>query len=150
MFEANTPISDQCVMFEANTPISDQCVMFEASTPISARHEQLCKCLWTEAAVTGSAIKQQQQQLTAMPLQSGISCATSCACNRMSTSLSIPFIGAASSGCLAQCRLSSHRMLQVESVTDGAQAQLSAVAAGGELPKAEAEALKKRKLIKLE
>jgi hypothetical protein len=41
-------------------------------------------------------------------------------------------------------------MMQVVSVTDGAQAQLSAVAAGGELPKAEAEALKKRKLIKLE
>jgi hypothetical protein len=41
-------------------------------------------------------------------------------------------------------------MVQVESVTDGAQAQLSAVAAGAELPKAEAEALKKRKLIKLE
>lgn len=40
--------------------------------------------------------------------------------------------------------------VQVDSVTDGAQAQLAAVAAGNELPKAEADALKKRKLIKLE
>jgi hypothetical protein len=38
----------------------------------------------------------------------------------------------------------------VDSVADGAQAQLAAVAAGQELPKAEADALKKRKLIKLE
>jgi hypothetical protein len=40
--------------------------------------------------------------------------------------------------------------VQVASVVDGAQAQLSSIAAGQELPKAEAEALKKRKLIKLE
>ncbi|WIA08468.1 hypothetical protein OEZ85_007905 [Tetradesmus obliquus] len=39
---------------------------------------------------------------------------------------------------------------KVDSVTDGAQAQLAAVAAGNELPKAEADALKKRKLIKLD
>lgn len=35
-------------------------------------------------------------------------------------------------------------------MTDGAQAQLAAVAAGQELSKADADALKKRKLVKLE